>query len=26
MSDRVRCLAGAPIVGTFRNPLASGVN
>jgi hypothetical protein len=23
MSDRVRCLAGAPIVGTFRNPLAS---
>jgi TonB family protein len=26
MSDRVRCLAGAPIVGTFRNPLASGVH
>jgi TonB family protein len=25
MSDRVRCLSGAPIVGTFRNPLASGV-
>ncbi len=24
MSDRVRCLSGAPIVGTFRNPLASG--
>jgi hypothetical protein len=24
MADRVRCLAGAPIVGTFRNPLASG--
>jgi hypothetical protein len=24
MGDRVRCLAGAPIVGTFRNPLASG--
>lgn len=23
MSDQVRCLAGAPIVGTFRNPLAS---
>ena len=22
MSDRVRCLAGAPIIGTFRNPLA----
>jgi TonB family protein len=27
MSDRQRCLAGTPIVGTFRNPLASsGVN
>jgi hypothetical protein len=24
MADRVRCLAGAPIIGTFRNPLASG--
>jgi hypothetical protein len=24
MGDRVRCLAGAPIIGTFRNPLASG--
>ena len=22
MADRVRCLAGAPIIGTFRNPLA----
>jgi TonB family protein len=24
MGDRVRCLAGAPIIGTVRNPLASG--
>lgn len=24
MADRVRCLAGGPIIGTFRNPLASG--
>jgi hypothetical protein len=24
MADRVRCLAGNPIIGFFRNPVASG--